>query len=108
MRTSADAQRYAFPKKLHALLLGMLVFKTERRHVAFAAAVEDVDSVCAQPARGVGSIDRGISAAHHDHRALDAAQPSRLVGGDQLEGVHPALFVFARDAKPLHGSQSEA
>ena len=37
-----DGQRNAPPQELHALLLGMLIFKAERGHVALAAAIEHV------------------------------------------------------------------
>ena len=108
MGIGADGERLATPEELHALLLGVFVFEVECGDVALAAAIEQVDGLRAQAARGVGGIDGGVTGADHDHRPRDFADAAGLVSGNQFERIHHAVGVFAGDVQLLHGAEADA
>ena len=104
----ANSERLPAPQKLHAFLLGVFVLEVEGRHVVLAAAIEKIDGLRAQAARGVGRVDGGVAGAHHNNGSVHLADVAGLVRGDKFERVHHAFVVLAGNAEPLHRAQAEA
>ena len=56
--------------------LAWSILEAERRHLRFAAAVDQVDLFGAQALRRVGGVDGSIAAADHHHAAAHARNPA--------------------------------
>src|SRR3569623_801263 len=103
----ANRIRLPAPEELHSFMLGVLVFEVKGCHLALAATIEQVDSVCAESPGCTGSVNGGLSRHNNCSRSRHLLQSPCLVGGYKLQGVQHALLVLAGNVHALHRSESD-
>jgi hypothetical protein len=103
-----DGHRLREPMEAYAFLLGQVVFELKGGHLRFAAAIEHVHLLRAQP-QGRGScVDGRVAAADHHHAPAHRRASVHLIIRDEPQGVDHARQPFAGYAEGLRAAQAHA
>src|SRR6516162_2208316 len=96
------------PAKLDAFLAGLLVFEGKSGHVLSVTAVDDPYGFGAQAAGCPSGVDGGVARSDDHDAAAHGEHTAGFVALDEFEGVDDGGMIFAGNAEPVHGPETDA